>query len=179
MLITAIAFDRERNLGNAYNEVMARLYINDWACFIDHDALFTTREWYQQLTLAIESYPLAGMFTAVTNRVGNPSQVPLDCPIGHNMLDHFMYGKRLYNRYGSLAHDITRGRLISGVLMCLSKRTWLDMGKFKSGFLGVDNRAHKDIAALGRSVYILPGLYLYHWYRADGVNHINPPLCEL
>ena len=52
-LITAIAFDVDRNLGRAYNEIMSTLRPEDWACFLDHDAVFTSRRWYSQLLEAI------------------------------------------------------------------------------------------------------------------------------
>ena len=29
--------------------------------------------------------------------------------------------------------------------------------------------------AKGYRVYVLPGLYVYHWYRADGVGHPGAP----
>lgn len=174
-LITAIAYDVEKNLGQAYNEIMARLLPGDWCCFLDHDAMWTTRDWYRQLLEAIQKCPEAGLFAAMTNRIGRKSQIAPGCPTSHDIRDHFKFGASQRDRFGSTAKDITKESPISGVVMCLSRETWQEMGRFKPGFFGVDNRAHHDIARIGRKVYLLPGLYVYHWYRADGVGHPNAP----
>lgn len=175
MLVTAIAYDTERNLGRAYNETMARLLPGDWCAFLDHDAMFTVRDWYPLLLEAIAANPDAGIITAVTNRVGRKEQIAPGCPQGHDLREHFAFGKKLREQHGSAVRDISRPSPISGVLMCLSRETWQAMGKFRDGFFGVDNAAHRDVVAIGRRVYMMPGLYLYHWYRADGVGHKDAP----
>jgi glycosyltransferase involved in cell wall biosynthesis len=48
-----------------------------------------------------------------------------------------------------------------------SKRTW-QQTPFIEGFLGVDNAFHKDVRANGGKLLLAAGLYLYHFYRADG-----------
>lgn len=174
-LITAIAYDVERNLGSAYNEIMRRLSPGDWVCFLDHDAVFTTRDWYRQLLKAIEEHPEAGLFAAVTNRIGRKQQIPPGAPAGHDMREHRAFGQSLLEQHGTSVRDITRDSPISGVVMMLSVETWQAIGGFKDGFFGVDNRAHRDVAAAGRRVFLLPGLYVYHWYRADGVGHEGAP----
>jgi hypothetical protein len=63
-----------KQLGKAYNEFMERLRDDDWACFLDHDACFTTRKWYDHIWRAITDFPDAGFFTACTNRVWCPWQ---------------------------------------------------------------------------------------------------------
>lgn len=173
-LVTAIAYDTERDLGHAYNEIMGRLSPGDWACFLDHDAVFTTRDWYKQILDAIAAYPEAGLFTAVTNRIGRKSQIPPGAPTGHDMAEHRKFGAELADKHGHTAKDITRESPLSGVVMILSVETWRKMGGFASGFFGVDNRAHRDVARFAR-VMLLPGLYVYHWYRGDGVGHENAP----
>jgi GT2 family glycosyltransferase len=174
-LITAIAYDVERNLGRAYNGIMERLRPDDWAVFIDHDAMFTTRQWYPQLLAAIAGNPNAGLFAAVTNRIGRKSQIASGAPVGHDMREHFAFGARQRELHGSIAKDVTAESPISGVLMCMSRETWQQIGGFKDGFFGVDNRAHRDVARAGKRVYLLPGIYVYHWYRADGLTHDGAP----
>lgn len=100
MIITAIAHDVGADLGRAYNEVMRRARDDDWVCFVDHDAVFTTRTWYQQLCEAVEEHPEAGLFGVMTNRVGNPEQeILLDVARGgrdnHDMRYHRKIGAAL------------------------------------------------------------------------------------
>lgn len=174
-LITAIAYDVERNLGRAYNTVMERLLPGDWCCFLDHDAIWTTREWHRQLLAAIETRPDAGLFVAVTNRIGRKEQIAPGCPAGHDMRDHFAFGERLKSEHEAATRDVTDGNLISGVVMCISHETWEAMGGFKPGFFGVDNEAHRAIRRIGKRVYLMPGLYVQHWYRGDGRKHEDAP----
>jgi GT2 family glycosyltransferase len=173
-LITAIAFDPEMNLGRAYNNIMSRLNDDDWCCFIDHDVMFTTKRWYQQICDVIEDRPDAGIITCLTNRVGNPNQIFHSYPDDeseHNIIYHRALGEKLAKE--TLIRDVTNQhhkQLISGMLMCISKKVWNQIGGFKDGFLGVDNRAHTDVRDIGYKVYCIDSLYVYHWYRADGVH---------
>lgn len=175
MLIAATAYDTEKNLGRAYNETMSRALPGDWVVFLDHDAIWTTAEWYPQILRAIDAHPTAGLFTAVTNRIGRKEQIAPGAPAGHDMREHRALGKRLFEQHGSRAVDMTMGGCVSGVVMCLSVETWEAMGYFRDGFFGVDNEAHKAVRRIGKRVLLLPGLYVYHWYRADGVGHKNAP----
>lgn len=177
-LIAAIAYDLERNLGRAYNATMERLRPDDWAVFLDHDAMWTTPDWYRQIVSAIEDNPRAGLFAAVTNRIGRKSQIAPGCPTGHDMLAHCAFGREQRDRFGADARDITAGSPVSGVVMCLSRATWEAMGRFKDGFFGVDNQCHRDVRRTGLRVYLLPGLYVYHVYRADGRSHAGAPKAE-
>lgn len=174
-LITAIAYDQERNLGRAYNEIMGTVCPGDWVCFLDHDAVFTTRDWYVQLLEAIDANPRAGLLTAVTNRIGNKEQIAPGCPLGHDMKEHRAFGSKAKEQHGSSVVDITNKHLTSGVVMCLSHETWEAMGGFPDGFFGVDNETHRRVRRTGKRVYLMPGLYVYHWYRGDGVGHQNAP----
>jgi len=169
MILTCIPYSPDGNLGRAYNEFMRRLEPGDWGCFIDHDAMFTTKQWYQQLEQAIATHPDAGVFTGITNRIGNPDQLRTGLPLlgsPHDIRYHRFIGEDL--RHRMVARDVTHSeRLISGVVLCLSRYTWARIGGFKDGFLGVDNQLHRDIRDAGKRVYILEGLYVYHWYRAE------------
>lgn len=177
-LIVTIAYDVERNLGRAYNATMERLRPGDWCCFLDHDAVFTTRDWYPQILEAIGRYPEAGLFGAVTNRIGRKTQIAPGAPASHDMREHRAFGAALAAKHGSTARDVTRESPISGVVMILSREAWEKMGQFKDGFFGVDNRAHHDVARNGMRVLLLEGLYVYHWYRADGVGHDGAPRAQ-
>lgn len=174
MLITAIAYDLERNLGGAYNEIADRLRPDDDCCFLDHDAVFTTRDWFRQLTEAIDRYPDAGLFTAVTNRIGNKEQVAPGAPAGHDMAAHRAFGQTLLEQHGTAAVDITNRHLVSGVVMCFPKLKASGV-RFAAGFFGVDNEVHRTVRSLGKRIYLLPGCYVQHWYRGAGEKHVNAP----
>ena len=46
--------DDELNLGKSYNNFMSMVNDDDWVLFLDHDASFTTKEWYKQINKIIE-----------------------------------------------------------------------------------------------------------------------------
>jgi GT2 family glycosyltransferase len=173
-LWVSIAYDPGKNLGAAYNAEMRRIGERDWMCFLDHDAMWTTRSWYRQIAEAMSRLGSAGAFTAVTNRVGARWQRVGD-PANHDMRYHRRLGQELAARYGSKTRDVTDASpRLSGVVIVISKLAWTHIGGFASGFLGVDNRMHEELRRVGRKVYLLPGLYVYHWYRADGdVSHLE------
>jgi len=113
------------NLGYAYNEQMKRLGDDDWACFIDHDACFTTREWYRQLEAIVERIEGPALLTARTNRVGTPWQcVEGVDPNEHSMEYHRAVGEKVMREQGTTITDVTGRSPISGVVMLLSKKTW-------------------------------------------------------
>ena len=59
-----------KNLGGAYNSFMQTLPLDDdYGCFLDHDATFTTYDWYSQMEHIVSKYSQVGCFTGVTNRV--------------------------------------------------------------------------------------------------------------
>ena len=81
------------NLGFAYNELMGRLREDDWACFIDHDACFTTKDWYAQLEEITAPLTAPCVLTATTNRVGSRWQLaPGVNPHDHSMVYHRRFG---------------------------------------------------------------------------------------
>ena len=158
-----------KNLGRAYNLLMERLHDGDWACFIDHDACFTTATWYRQLEAIAAAHPAPCVLTAKTNRIGSPWQlVPGVDPSQHCMSEHRRIGQTLADQFGTQVTDATDRSLMSGVVILLSKETWRRVGGFGDGFLGVDNQLHQAARDLGLPVYLMEGVYVYHWYRGDG-----------
>jgi GT2 family glycosyltransferase len=173
-LICSIAYDLNRNLGGAYREILERLKPEDHCVFLDHDACWTTRDWYKQILQAIERYPDAGLFGAVTNRIGNKDQVVAGAPAGHDMAAHRIFGKALQDKHGSEALDVTDGHVLSGVVLCIPAAARAGL-KIPDGFFGVDNEMHRAVKRAGKRVYLLRGLYVQHWYRGDGVGHASAP----
>lgn len=165
------------NLGWAYNNFMNIIpNEEDWVCFLDHDATFTTKTWYTQLEDIIEANPEYGLFTCIVNRIGQRYQVPQNIDQNnHDMFYHRSVGKSFAKERYSTVTDITNvgSNLLSGVLMLVQKKTWNVIGGCPEGFLGVDNQIHKRCIQNNIKVGRMDGFYLYHWYRADGSEHVN------
>jgi glycosyltransferase involved in cell wall biosynthesis len=168
--------DNITDLGTAYNNIMKYISTDDWVCFLDHDAMFTTTNWYLQLNEIIKNTNY-GLLTCMTNRIGNADQkFNVIDENNHDISYHRMIGKQCQEQFNL---NITPARntapnLISGVLMLLSKKTWETVGGFQPGFLGVDNCMHESCLEHNINVGIMNGVYVYHWYRGDGnTEHIN------
>jgi hypothetical protein len=121
MIVTLIPYcpkSEGRNLGFAYNELMDRLQEDDWACFIDHDACFTTRDWYPQLEEITARLTEPCVLTAMTNRVGSRWQLaPGVDPHNHSMEYHRRFGKSVQSGARGAIRDVTHEPLMSGVVI--------------------------------------------------------------
>jgi len=170
VILTLIPFSPEKDLGAAYNAAMKRLRSGDWAVFLDHDAMFTTYGWHSQIAEAIKRHPDAWVFTCMTNRIMCKWQKVAGADrCGHDIMHHRRLGGRLAAAHGSTAVKVTGRTPLSGVLMVVSFDRWKAGLRFESGFFGVDNALHLLCRRKGGEVYLLRGLYVYHWYRGDGV----------
>ena len=170
MIYNFIAYaqgDKE-NLGKTYNEYMELVGEKDWACFLDHDAMFTTGDWFKQLEKIIVANPQYDLLTACTNRIGNPEQKLQKLLDTHDITYHRGIGARLQKQCGTDVNDVTVTHAISGVVMLVSKAAWKKAGGFKDGFLGLDNDFHQRVKKADFKVGVMKGIYVYHWYRADG-----------
>ncbi len=162
----------DKNIGAVYNQFMTMISDDDWACFLDHDAMFTTLDWYKQLEEIVDdlsfSHPDAGLLTACTNRIGNLEQIVN----GIEPQNHDIYYHRTIGRQRQIKHRTSLRAcqyLISGVVILISKNVWKKTSGFVDGFLGVDNNIDTQIRELGYRSYIMDGVYCYHWYRSDGI----------
>lgn len=165
-----IPYNPTGNLGAEYNRHLQQCAEDDWICFLDHDAMWTTPSWFRQLTAAIQQQPGAGCFTCITNRVGNRIQVDggfdVDTlPDDHDIRWHRKRGNELYNMHGNELQDISDQPWMSGTMILTSKRAWNQV-KFTDGLLHVDNVFHQRLTEQGFRNFIIKGLYIYHWYRA-------------
>jgi len=164
-VIAMTPFGLDMNLGRAYNEAMEMLPEDGWACFLDHDAAWTTRKWYPQVVEAAIRYPETGLFTCYTNRIASSWQ-RLDQYDNHDMRHQRSVGEK-QTKVRTLL-DVTDTQGIGGVVMVVSKRAWRDVGGFVDGLLCVDHQMHFAQRKAGRKVYLIEGLYVYHWRRAFG-----------
>ena len=189
MIYTHIAYapiECEKNIGCAYNKFMHILPSDDdWGCFLDHDAMFTTNNWYNQLNDVINKNPDVGAFACKTNRVSTGYQLVGNIdPHNHDISYHRKIGKYIQTKYydetlkikGKLnKHGKPRKRCaytspwsFSGVFILLKKKVWKQINGFlENGFLGVDNDFRYRLHKYKIPFHIMNGVYVYHWYRAD------------
>lgn len=160
MIYTMIPWDDDGNLGRAYNQFMELLPEEAWACFKDHDCITTTNQWNMQFAEAIAFLPEAGAFVATTNRIASDWQRRGDPEID-DMNWHRRYGtNRLQVR---TLLDISDTKGFGGVMFCVSKKAWREVGGFADGLGCVDHSLHFRLQKIGRKVYLVEGLYVYHW----------------
>jgi len=164
------------NLGNAYNDYMALLpNDDDYACFIDGDAMFLTDDWGHQIYEIVKKNPQVGMFTCYASRVGCPAQLYNGemSEIG-DIRHHRRVAYDLKDRYKTKLTNLPN--VISGHLMIIQKKTWKRF-KFPNGLLGVDNYISGRIQQAGLPVVLMRGVYVMHYYRLlEGrkyKNHLN------
>jgi hypothetical protein len=169
LILAAIPYAEDMNLGAAHNQFMELLPEDGWGCILDHDVMFTTRDWHRQLTAAVLTKP-EGCFGGVTNRIKCPFQLLDDGKHikNHDIKYHREIGKRLLAEPQTLLDVTDHHRTPAGFLMCLSKQAWRDAGKFPDGLHLMDKRMWEALHAVGRRIYIIQQLYLYHWHRGGG-----------
>ena len=177
MIYTFIPYapkEHDKDLAWAYNECMKLLpNDDDWACFIDHDAMFTTPNWYHQLNDIIKKNPQYSCFTVATNRVAASWQIPEGVnSINHDIGYHRDIGVSLQASNYSQVIDITKppGIPFSGVVILYKKSVWKKVPFEPYGpdrITGVDNLLHTTLREQGHKVGLMCGVYVYHWYRTE------------
>ena len=192
MIYTCIPYansNHPKDLGWAYNDFIQNLRDEDWACFLDHDAMFTVSDWYPRLERIIQNNPDVGAFGCRTNRVANTYQLLGGIDIhNHDIKYHRKIGSQVSQQFQdqiTIIDDSTNQDGFSGVFILISKKTWNSIGGFKQGqFLSIDNDLRRRLNACSIRFAIINEIYVYHWYRAhdpyphsvkilDGVNSIN------
>lgn len=167
-LKTFIAYDDNKNLGNAYNDCVSLLNDEDWFVFLDHDAMFIRRDWYPYLKNIIRENSQYDLLTCSTNRIGCMWQRIQGVDYNnHDIRYHKQVGMEL-SSMNLPVMDVTDHPRLSGVVIVSNKKSWDAVGGAKDGFLTVDNDLHDKFANKGLKVGFIPSLYVYHWYRGDG-----------
>lgn len=167
-------FDLGKNLGKGYNAHMELLpNDDDWGCLTDGDVMFLTTDYGKQIQDIVNLYPDTGLFTCITNRVGQLEQC---------------YNKQISENYDlryheTLAKDIQRrdyltvrdlNIVISGHLMLVRKDTWRKVGGFyEQGILAVDNKFSFRVMKAGLKVRCMMGVYVFHKYRIGNIKDKN------
>lgn len=173
-LTTYIPYAMDGNLGPVWNRIFESLPEDGWAAILDHDAMFTTPIWYKQIVRAIKEQPL-GTFSCISNRIGvesrwqsaNRNEVEAS---DHDVRSHRVFGAM--QSHDKTLTDVTERELMAGMFFVMSKRTFDIIGPFPNGLRGLDNSLHVRLRMKGLKLYCINGLYLYHWYRADGRNAV-------
>lgn len=170
----SIPWSTDKNIGRAYNEFMQMIPSDDdFACFIDGDAMFLHPFFGKQLEEIIRNYPHCGIFTATTNRIGQSWQRAGDWD-SNDIAQHRIINEQIMSQYYSVCTHIPSSasrRLMSGVLILIKKSAWKKVGGFKNGLLGVDNELHISAEKAGEKIMLMKGVYLYHWYRGGDVTN--------
>jgi glycosyltransferase involved in cell wall biosynthesis/tetratricopeptide (TPR) repeat protein len=168
------------NLGRCYNEYMERIGDDDFALFIDHDAMFVSDSWKDIINdVATKHADEIALFISRTNRINNPYQRLNLLEENHRVEDHRIFAEQLSQRFSSETTECSKLPSSSGVIIMLSKKTW-KKHKFSDGFLKVDNKIHLSHRESGDPVYLMNGLGVYHFYRADNdISHAVKDISSL
>lgn len=167
MILYPIPYSSDKNIGKYYNWAMSLLpNNNDFACFTDGDAMFTTHFFGTQIENIIKKYPNCGLFTAMTNRVGTLYQCVQGMWSVNDIEKHWQKGKDLYDNHYSECIDITEKSPLSGVLILLRKKEWKSAGGFlEDKMTGIDNSIHYRVRDTGDKIKLMIGVYILHYYR--------------
>lgn len=171
MIYYSVPYSTEKNIGKYYNDFMRTLpKDDDFACFVDGDTIFTTPFYGHTIENVIKENSDVLCYTCFTNRVACPEQIAPGIDTDSNdMHYHRNFGQMMESIYGTSCMDITKmksGQLISGCLILIQKNLWRRIGGFaEKGMLGVDNDLHHKVLKAGEKIYLMQGVYIYHWYR--------------
>ena len=161
--VVPYAFDK--NLGAEYNKIMDRSNA-DYVCIMDGDIMFFHNDFGHHIAEVIRRYPDGGIYTCLTNRIGNPEQrFGGKISTEKNILRHKKIADHLRKRNGHSAVMATQRT--SMLVSVISKKVWEEF-KFSEGLIGVDWDFSSRVIEK-YPVYIMQGLYVFHLYRmGDG-----------
>jgi hypothetical protein len=103
---------------------MALLEEDEWALFLDHDAMFLDRDWLSRAKRIIREHPSFGLLTCRTNRINNPFQKVEGHEDIHDLDHHARLTEALWETHATRVTDVSFGKSISGVILLLSKQAF-------------------------------------------------------
>ena len=170
-----IAWNKDKNLGISYNSIAESVRDpEDYICIIDGDAMHLTPYFGSRLQAIINANPSYSLFTCMANRSGNKAQIAGNNPKSNDIAFHRSQAEKIWLKNNTLVTNVPRHNPISGVLLLFKKQLWLDIGGCKEqGMLGIDYDIHWRCTAINRTVGIMQGYYLYHWYRNNKSSNIS------
>jgi len=181
MIYYSNPYDTSRCIGKYNNEFLRILPSDDdFACFTDGDTMFTTSNYGSQINDVIKRYPDIEYFTCYTNRLACKEQLaPGIDQESNDMAYHKKIGFTLQTIYGTRCRDITilpGNNYVSACMTMVKKSLWKKIGDFsEKGMLGIDNDYHRRIIESKEKIYLMEGVYIYHWYRwpnSKNKNHL-------
>ena len=172
MILDCAPYSTGKNLGKAYNDVMALLSDDDHACFRDGDTCWLTPDYGVHLAEYVKRYPNA-VLTCWTNRINDKAEQQyrgVDRESA-DMREHL----NLAEAFKTHLYQVTPiTGFVSGFCMVVPKRVW-NNHKFAEvqvyedrgphNLLGVDNDFTNRVRKGGVQVLRMEGLYLWHTYR--------------
>ncbi len=168
-LIMTVPYVINQNVGIAYNRIMNEL--NGWVGFMDHDIYFANAGWYELFVDAIDRLgKKAGFITCVTNRIGCQLQKqPGVDRNNHDIRYHKKMARQVYDQSGNEIIDITESPFSPSALVFIThKEAWQKVGGFSERkHIGCDNDYCGRLKCEGYRLFLIKGLYVYHWYRAN------------
>ena len=171
-------YSNSKNLGKELNRCAELVQDPDaWLCFRDMDTMFLTPDAGAIIEQNVKSHPEVSLFSCMTNRVGYLGQCyKSEISSNTDILHHYEIACDLAeHRRFEIKYDSSG---ISGLLMLIQKRTWTEIGGAKDGLLGVDRDIFRKVEAAGRTIAIMQGLYLFHFYRLNknrkDTSHLTP-----
>jgi hypothetical protein len=169
---THIAWDNtgQKDLGKAYNACLSQHADEDWVAFLDHDAMFTTPDWYLQLQSIIEHNPKCKGICGRVNRMATPEQMVLGIdPTNFDYAYHRKVGKYLAAKHKNQSTLIKNRGHMSGVFFALHVGTIKSLGGcVETGEqLKTDHMTMDRVRDAGHEFRIADGIYIFHWYRYD------------
>ena len=169
---THVAWDNtgQKDLGKAYNDCINQHKDDDWVAFIDHDAMFTTDDWYLQLQEIIKNNPNCKGLAARVNRMATQEQMVFRVdPNNFDYAYHRRVGKFLATKYKNQSQLIKTAGHMSGVFFALHVGTIKKLGGCaETGKqLQADNLTQAKIVNAGYEFRVCNGIYVFHWYRFD------------
>jgi GT2 family glycosyltransferase len=171
-----IPYEPGGQLGVDYNRIMSESK-QDWVLLIDHDIIVSLHpHWYYVCQQVILKYPDAGLFTCYASDIACSLQKCLDSPPNTAPVHiHREFAKKLWKKNKYECELIKPSpALISGFFLLVNRKAWETVGGFLGkGMYREDNYFHKELNKHNIKVYLIKGLYCYHYRDRSKEEWIN------
>lgn len=161
-----IPYEPNGQLGKDYNRIMSESE-QEWVLLLDHDVIVSLHpHWYYVCQQVIEKYPNSGLFTCYVSEIGCALQKHPNSPSNTEPVHiHKKFAKELWQQYKYECKLIPPSNaLLSGFFFLIKKSVWSEVGGFLGqGMYREDNYYHKTLNEHNVPVYLIQGLYCYHY----------------